>query len=176
MSQLADTIDLMPRQEALEKIKAWHEQVLARQRQKDEAREPGEIANDGSIMIGPSPDTGKKIYALPESASVTMDFNTAAAYVAELNRTKAFGHDDWRLPSIEELKILADLQHTGAFKGSFNYDAKPSEPGVDPAAVYWSSLTYTQAWLAASVKCINFADGIPSLRPKVSKFAVRAVR
>jgi hypothetical protein len=169
MSQFAEKP--MPRAEALAKVKMWNAQTLARH------AEPGTQVYDSSIALGISPTTGKKIYALPQDADVRLSFNNAAAYVAQLNKNKTFGHDDWRLPSAEELKLLCDMQKTGTFSGTFNWASKPVEntPG-DALPLYWSSQSYTQKWLAEKAKSINFKDGIPEIRLRANRLCVRVIR
>jgi len=62
---------------------------------------------DGTIYAGLSPDTGKKMYAMPADAPLTMSFNEAADYAAKLD---AHGHRDWRVPTKAELKVRRLVQ------------------------------------------------------------------
>jgi len=97
----------------------------------------GEKRPDGTVYAG-SLD-GKAIFTTPEDAPLTYTFNEAAKYAEQLNAQKYLGHDDWRVPTEDELNVLfsnrADL-------GGFN------ETGSEPAGWYWSSLqnVYKSAW------------------------------
>jgi hypothetical protein len=46
------------------------------------------------------------MYATPADASMTMEFNQAKGYAQGLNTQKAYGHDDWRVPTSAELNVL----------------------------------------------------------------------
>jgi hypothetical protein len=81
---------------------------------------------DGTVYAGVSPDTNEPFYAMPEDAEVMMSFNEAAAYALKLNGEKARGHDDWRLPSQNELYELHLNCEKGALKGTFNMKASLS--------------------------------------------------
>lgn len=67
---------------------------------------PGDRMPDGSVYAGVSPDTGKPMYAMPADVSLTMTFNEAAEYTKITNHQKAYGHDDWRVPTKHELNVL----------------------------------------------------------------------
>lgn len=163
----------MPREEALEKIRAWSADVADRQQRATASA--GTTLRDGSLLIGTSPTTGEKISAAPVDADVRMNFNKAAAYVAQLNQDKYLGHDDWRLPSFEELQLLRDVQKSGALNGTFTWAAKPVDTeGTGP--LYWSSKTYTEKWMTGKGKSVSFKDGIPEIRPTIDRLCVRAIR
>src|SRR5258708_5641271 len=55
---------------------------------------------DGTVYAGVSPDTGKDMYATPADAPLTYTFNQAMEYAARLD---AHGHQDWRVPTKDEL-------------------------------------------------------------------------
>jgi hypothetical protein len=90
----------------------------------------GERMPDGTIYAGTAPDTGDAFYTMPEDAPLTYSFNQAAAYAEILNRQKFLGHDDWRVPTKDELHVL--FRNRAAI-GGFN------ETGSHSAGWYWSS-------------------------------------
>jgi uncharacterized protein DUF1566 len=106
---------------------------------------PGEKIPDGTVYAGISPDTKKLIYTMPADAPLTMTFNEAAEYAKTANSQKAFGYDDWRVPSKAELNVLFNNR---AAIGGFNVS------GSRPAGWYWSStdVTMSYAW------CQRFSD------------------
>lgn len=79
---------------------------------------------DGTIYAGISPNG--RMYVTAENAPVRLDFNAAAKYTEVLD---AHGHQDWYMPTREELNILYENRNKGALEGSFN----------SPAGLHWSS-------------------------------------
>jgi hypothetical protein len=65
----------------------------------------GSKMQNGTIYAGNSPDTGKPMYAMPADASVTYAFNEAQKYAQTLNACKEHGHNDWRVPTKNELNV-----------------------------------------------------------------------
>jgi hypothetical protein len=130
--------------------------------QKETAMTPqiGEEMPDGTIYAGISPVTNKPMYAAPADASLTMTFNQAKEYAAQLD---AHGHQDWRVPTKEELKVLFNNR---AAVGGFNLS------GADPAGWYWSSsqLFKWNAWGQ------RFSDGFQNSYLKDDHSSVRCVR
>jgi hypothetical protein len=95
---------------------------------------------------GTSPDIGKAMYATPADASMTMEFNQAKGYAQGLNTQKAYGHDDWRVPTSAELNVLFNNRAAiGGFDMSGSY----------PAGWYWSATQYSR-WYAFS-QCFSLA-------------------
>lgn len=129
--------------------KAAAEEAVRQEQEELAALAPGNARADGSISAGISPKTGKPMFAMPADAGVSMDFNQAVAYAQKLNTEKALGHDDWRVPTKEELNVLFQNREKGALKGTFNIT------GSLPAGWYWSSAPYydVNAW------CQRFSDG-----------------
>jgi hypothetical protein len=125
-----------------------------------EALKIGAKMPDGSVYVGVSPDTGKKMYATPKDGSLTCTFNEAGEYAAKL---EAHGHKDWRVPSKAELDVL--FQHRAAIGG---FDTT----GSDPAGWYWSSSRYDyySAWAQ------RFSDGSQDLNFSNGQSALRCVR
>jgi len=48
-----------------------------------------------------------------------MTFNDAAKRVQEMNAYKPFGHNDWRIPDINQLRIMQKNQDKGTLKDTF---------------------------------------------------------
>jgi hypothetical protein len=131
----------------------------------NQAPAPGDKMPDGTVFAGISPDTNEPMYATPADASLTMKFNQATDYAAKLNTNKYLGHDDWRVPTKNELNVLFNNR---AAIGGFNVS------GSLPAGWYWSAKSYTwTAW------CQRFSDGRQGYNlfgGKVNHSAVRLVR
>jgi Cys-rich repeat protein len=90
----------------------------------------------------------------------------ALDYITLLNTDEYLDHDDWRLPTIEELSTLVD--------------AGRGNPSIDPVFIptpsylYWSSTTLAAD--TSNVWLVNFDGGNVSYMPKSFSFYVRAVR
>src|ERR1700674_1093403 len=78
---------------------------------------------DGSLFAGLTTDGKQQIYAMPTDLDVTMTFNDAAKRVEKLNADKFLGHDDWQIPSLDNLRVFYKNQNEGALKGTFTKDA-----------------------------------------------------
>jgi hypothetical protein len=102
----------------------------------NQAPAPGDKMPDGTVFAGISPDTNEPMYAMPADASLTMTFNEAQKYAAQLD---AYGHKDWRLPTKAELNVLFNNR---AAIGGFNLT------GSFPAGWYCSASPYNiwDAW------------------------------
>jgi hypothetical protein len=103
-----------------------------------EALELGAKMADGTVYAGLTPGGTSQIFAMPVDLPVLMTFNDAAKAVQELNGQKAFGHDDWQIPSLEGLRVLYKIHNEGALKGTFNTVVS----GSDGPGWYWSSTEY----------------------------------
>src|SRR5258706_11342423 len=103
----------------------------------------GDRMEDGTIYAGISPDTVKPMYATPKDAPLTYTFNEAQKYAKKLD---AHGHQDWRVPTKEELNVLFNNR---AAIGGF------SVTGSLPAGWYWSASAYDE-WYAWGQR---FSDG-----------------
>jgi hypothetical protein len=90
----------------------------------------GDKMPDGTVYAGISPDTKMPMYATFADAPLTMSFNQATTvYAPELD---AHGHRDWRVPTIDELKVLFNNRVAiGGFKLKRSI--------LDPAGWYVSS-------------------------------------
>lgn len=100
--------------------------------------------DDGTIYAGTSPDTGKPMYTT-DDAPLTCAFNEAVKYAADLH---AHGHNDWRVPSKDELN---QLFHDSWMIGGFNTTGEGSEE------FYWSSTP--TAFGSNSVWAQRFSNG-----------------
>ena len=92
-----------------------------------------------------------------------MTFNGAQEYAQDLNRQKAHGHDDWRVPTKDELNVL--FNNRVAIAG-FNLT------GSFPAGWYWSS-SQDDGWYAWDQR---FSDGYQGYSGKGLRSSVRCVR
>ena len=119
---------------------------------------------DGTICAGEV--NGQRLFAAPTDAAVTMKFNEAAQYAKKLNKEKYLGHNDWRVPTKDELNLLYQNREKGALSGTFNLT------GSYPAGWYWSSAPYGDvgAW------CQNFGDGDQDGNGRNDHYSVRCVR
>jgi hypothetical protein len=121
----------------------------------------GEKMPDGTVFAGMSHDAGKPMFTTPADASLTMTFNDAKEYAADLN---AHGHQDWRVPTKAELNVLFNNRAT---IGGFD------ESGSHPAGWYWgaSQDPIGYAWGQ------RFSDGVHGHNGHEGNYAsVRCVR
>jgi len=118
-----------------------------------DALEVGATMADDSIFAGLDSD-GKQILAMPTDLGVTLTFNDAAKQVKTLNSARALGHDDWQIPSLENLRVLQKNQNVGALKGTFKTAVSS---GSDYPDWYWSSTAYRD--YSSLVHIVRFSDG-----------------
>ncbi len=122
---------------------------------------PGDEMDDGTVYAGSL--NGRGIYTTPRDAPLTYTFKQAAKFAEKLNREKHLGHDDWRVPTKNELNVLFNNR---AAIGGFN------QTGREPAGWYWSfteATTYA-AWAQ------RFSDGTQSYYVKDLGSSLRCVR
>jgi hypothetical protein len=98
----------------------------------------------------------------------TVTFRDAPALIADLNAKAFGGFTDWRMPTVEELFLLADRNKCGP---AIDTDAFPSCTG----GWYWSSTVdasspSVHAWL------VNFVIGVAYYLRQGNSGRVRAVR
>jgi hypothetical protein len=129
----------------------------------NKAPAPGDKMDDGTIFAGVSPDTGKPMYALPADAPLAYTFNEAQKYAQGANTQKSHAHDDWRVPSKNELNVLFNNR---AAIGGFNVS------GSYPSGWYWSS-SPGDGWYAWGQR---FSDGFQFNGDKGNLSSVRLVR
>ena len=120
-----------------------------------DALELGTAMADGSVYAGKAAD-GRLILAMPNDLDVTMTFNDAAKAVKTINKNKSLGHDDWEIPSLENVRILQKNKDEGALKGSFNLTGSKAS-GSDFPDWYWSSTEDRD--YPSCVLIVRFSDG-----------------
>jgi hypothetical protein len=120
----------------------------------------GDRTPEGTVYAGVSPDTGKPIYVTQTDAPLTMTFNAAKEYAAKLD---AHGHQDWRVPTKDELNVLG---WNRAAIGGFN------ETGSDSAGRYCSSSqdVFYVAWQQ------RFSDGQRRHNSQIDRSSLRCIR
>jgi len=91
---------------------------------------PGDKMPDGSIYIGKSVITGDALYAMAKDAPMTCKWPVAMKYA---QTSKECGHNDWRVPTEDEMKAISKRRDRGALKGTFNDSSLTSE------RLYWTS-------------------------------------
>ena len=120
--------------------------------------QPGDTTPDGTIFAGISPDTGKPIYTTPADAPLMLSFNEATGYARKLNREKYLGHEDWRLPTKNELNVL--FNSCAVIGGS-------NASGSDPTGWHRSGTQFHKWWDAwdkrlNGYQSIDFGKDYPS--------------
>ena len=130
----------------------------------------GEKMPDGTVFVGYT-QQGRKLFAMPVDAKLAMDFNAAAAYATRLNNSKMHGHDDWRIPTKEELVTLCRNKDKGALKNTFTRGWWDGETDGD----YWSS-TPGPIKSLRTMYVQRPADGSVGQSDISSRAAVRCVR
>ena len=121
---------------------------------------PGDRMADGTVCAGISPQSGKPLYAMPSDESIRMSFNEAADFAARL---ETHGHNDWRLPTLEELNILFNNR---AAIGGFN------TTGEGSSAWYWSSTEMNDI----AAYCERFSDGFSEPGYRTDPLSIRFIR
>lgn len=106
----------------------------------------GQTMPDKTKFAGISPDMGCALFTSADDAPLTYTFSEARKYAEELNRQKAYGYNDWRVPSKSELNVLFTNR---AAIGGFNLS------GSSPAGWYRSSSQHNHF----SVWGQRFSDG-----------------
>jgi len=125
---------------------------------------PGDVMPDGTIYAGISPDTNQPMYAAPEDAPVSMDFNAAAKYAKTL---QVGDKKDFRVPSKAELNVLFQNREKGALKGTFNLT------GAVEGGWYWSS---TPSPVLDITHAQRFSDGCQGIGDPDEPSSVRVIR
>jgi hypothetical protein len=117
---------------------------------------PGQQTADG-VCAGLTSDGKQQIFTMPKALDVLMTFNDAAKAVEKLNADKALGHDDWQIPSLENLRVLKKNQNEAALKGTFDKSSKGTGSDSGYPGWYWSS---TEVRVNSSyVHGVRFSDG-----------------
>lgn len=134
------------------------------------------------MFVGKTSDGKKDIYAMPEDIEVAMSFNDAAKAVQKLNSQKAFGHDDWQIPSLDIVHVLYKNQNKGFLGGTFN-----TIGGISSSKHnwYWSSTQhyenedyYDRVFRDDDVRLwsVCFFDGMENWHHSTARVSCRPVR
>jgi hypothetical protein len=83
-----------------------------------------------AISAGISPETGKAMYAMAFDSPLIYTFDEALECAQSTNKHMLGGHDDWRVPTMNELNFLFN---NGVAVGRF------SAKGYTLNGWYWSS-------------------------------------
>jgi uncharacterized protein DUF1566 len=122
----------------------------------------GDKMPDGTIYAGTSPDTGGAMYTTPQGAPLTYTFNQARKYASRL---EAHDHQDWRVPTKNELNVLFNNRAAiGGFDVSGSY----------PAGRYWSSVP--DGNIQAATQRFSDGDQTFDLATKYGDSSLRCVR
>jgi len=130
--------------------------------QKAKIYPPGDFRDNGN---GTVTDNNTGLMWQQEDDDTRRNINEAAAYCETLSHG---GYSDWRLPDLNELKSIKDLNQSNPSIDSTVF------PNTNPS-IYWSSYIDherdpTSAWY------VNFYNGIPNRMKKSSSHYVRCVR
>jgi hypothetical protein len=145
-----------------------------------EALDVGTRMADGSIYVGLTTEGTSQIFAMPTDLIIrrwrrgvsTVTFNDAAKAIQRLNSHKSFGHDDWQIPSLENLRALYKNQNEGALQGTFRTVASS---GSDCPYWYWSSTEHRD--YPSIVWFVRFSGGDADWHHKgYSRLSCRPVR
>jgi len=92
---------------------------------------------DGTVYAGISPDSNKGLFTTPADAPGVYTWSKAIEYCKTLS---AFGHHDWRMPSITELAVqfgnradIGGFNETGRMKSASGYYWSTLQVGDDDA-------------------------------------------
>jgi hypothetical protein len=122
----------------------------------------GAVMPDGTVYAGLSPDTKKELYTTPADAPGVYIWSKAVEYCKTL---LAFGHQDWRLPSLSELAVQFNNR---ADIGGFNETGRME----NATGYYWSSLQVGNEEVWAQ----RFNDGFHEHPSKDINSSLRCVR
>ncbi len=128
---------------------------------------PGMRIADGTVYAGLTADGAARMFVLPHDLDMAGSFNAAAKAVAALNARNAYGHDDWRIPSVENLHVLRKNQNAGYLCGTFK------SAGAGYAGWYWTATLHGKypghrrsVWLTRGIESRCHEDyGRLSCRP-----------
>ena len=99
--------------------------------------------NDGTISDRATGLTWSKA-----DSAKGMNWESALAWVQQMNAAKHLGHDDWRMPSIKELQSIVDYSkspdttHSAAIDPVFSCTQITNEGGKPDYPCYWSGSTH----------------------------------
>lgn len=128
----------------------------------------GDRAADGAVRIR------EKLVAAPADAAGLHTWNGSAQYCQDLISN---GHDDWVLPTMDQLNWMYQHKDTGAFAGTFKDRAQGNAlvNGNTVAHWYWSAEEHPNSSDHAGIQ--SFSPGGDGWGPKEElKLSVRCVR
>lgn len=113
------------------------------------------ISDQATGLMWTQNDSG--YYNAGDLSDGTMDWQSALAWVEEMNSQNFLGYSDWRLPNIKELQSLADYSQSPAVTGTPSIDSQfhcsiiKNYLDEDDYGYYWSGTTHDDL-SAASTK------------------------
>jgi len=125
-----------------------------------DAARPGEVMPDGSIYAGISPTVHRPFFIAACSPTGLLDWDNANEHAKNKN---AHGHNDWELPSIEELK---DISCRSFAKLAFGKSNKST------GALFWSS----EKSPLSGAKHLNMRNKKERMSNRSNKLSVLCVR
>jgi hypothetical protein len=126
----------------------------------------GQTRDDGTVYVGISPENGRPMYTTPANAPLTYTFDQAAEQVKSFNAAKHLGHNDWQVPTKDELGVLYENRDRGALKGTFN-------DGDSDVAAWYVSSTLAGKHIEYDV---SFKDGSEQMTSKGVHSSLRCIR
>ncbi|OBT13011.1 hypothetical protein A9264_15130 [Vibrio sp. UCD-FRSSP16_10] len=94
-----------------------------------------------------------------------LDWSEAKDWVAQLNKDKYLGHNDWRLPNIKELQTIVDYSRSpqatdsAAIDPIFSISTIKDEQGEQNYPVFWSSTTHLKVGRKSDSQATYFCFG-----------------
>lgn len=102
-----------------------------------------------------------------DDSGAIMDWESALAWVVQMNNKNYLGYNDWRLPDIKELQSILDYSRSPDTTGSaaidpvFNSTSIVNEAGQTDFGHYWSSTSHLQTENMSSEACyMSFGRGM----------------
>lgn len=116
--------------------------------------------NDGTIS-----DLATDLMWTKQDSQQAMDWPSAQQWVAQLNKDKYLGHNDWRLPNIKELQTIVDYSRSpqatesAAIDPIFSISEIKDEGGNTNYPVFWSSTSHLNTGPRANSQAAYFCFG-----------------
>jgi hypothetical protein len=126
-----------------------------RREPKNEKLEIGQRLEDGTLCAGITNDGLHYIIAMPHDITLMRVFNDAKRLASKLNADYAFDHNDWRVPDLEELRIMQKNSKVEGLSETFNLTGKISNATLP--GWYWSSTPSPDN--PDTIANIRFSDG-----------------
>lgn len=123
---------------------------------------PGTLLSDGTIYLGQN-EAGDHIAVMPRNHTSYLSWDAAMEWAKNLT---AHGHNDWRLPELDECQLIYQSQDLGELKGTFD------KSGSFPASILWSARRYDSSY----AYCQWLGVGSQTSDRRTHELSVRAVR